>query len=113
VSVAASGEQEISSGQFEHGQFEQMTSKPVEEPAATGGEGQRVERQLPSIGHAVGAGEVPDVAEGSATGDPHGPPPTPMQTPPLPVVEAPPLTATALDTGGAATEALPAELDEL
>jgi hypothetical protein len=168
VSVAAVAGQDVS-----RGQFEQITSDPVEEPAApdasgqiphvdgtpevvighiaqamagfatpgspvavagqlgqaiiavpqeigqalvdcaTGGDGHRVDRQLPSIGHAVCAGEVPEVAEGTATGDEHGPPPAPTHTPPLPVVAAPPLTATALDTGGAAVEAPLAELDEL
>jgi hypothetical protein len=137
VSVAAVAGQDVS-----RGQFEQITSDPVEEPAApdasgqiphvdgtpevvighiaqamagfatpgspvgvagqlgqaiiavpqeigqalvdcaTGGDGHRVDRQLPSIGHAVCAGEVPEVAEGTATGDEHGPPPAPTQTPP-------------------------------
>jgi hypothetical protein len=72
---------------------------------ATGGAGQAGDSQLASSGQAVCAGEVAAVAEGSATGEPHGPPPTPMQTPPLPVAEAPPLTATALDPGETAAEA--------
>jgi hypothetical protein len=160
VSVDAVAGQEVS-----RGQFEQITSEPVEEPAApdaagqmphvdgtpevvighiaqamagfetpgslvavagqtgqaiiavpqeigqalvdwaTGGDGHRVDRQPPSIGHAVCAGAVPDVAEGSATGDEHGPPPAPMQMPPL--------TAAAPDAGEAATEAPSPPLDPL
>jgi hypothetical protein len=76
---------------------------------ATGGTGQAGDTQLPSSGQAVCAGEVAAVAEGSATGEPHGPPPTPMHTPaPLPVEpERLPLTAEALDTGAAAAGAPP------
>jgi hypothetical protein len=78
---------------------------------ATGGTGQAGDSQLPSSGQAVCGGEAPEGSEGSAAGEPHGPPPTPMQTPaPLPVepeVLPLPLTAEALDTGGAAAEAPP------
>jgi hypothetical protein len=78
---------------------------------ATGGTGQAGDSQLPSSGQAVCTGEVPAVAEGSATGEPQGPPPTPMQTPAPLAVEPEalplPLTAEALDTGGASGEAPP------
>ena len=77
-------------------------------PCATAGTGHAVEVQPPSRGHAVGTGAVVAVAEGRATGEPQGPPPTPMQTPaPLPVTPpalpvVPPVlpaSAVGLDTG--------------
>jgi hypothetical protein len=91
----------------------QEIGQPVVDSAA-GGAGQADDSQPPSSGHAVCAGEVLAVADGSATGEPHGPPPTAMQTPPVvPVAEALPLTATALETGGAAAEAPSPPLDPL
>jgi hypothetical protein len=71
---------------------------------ATGGRGHMVDAQVPSSGHAVGAGEVAGAEEGGTEAS-QGRPPTPMQTPPLPVAEALPLTATALDAGEAPAEA--------
>ena len=89
-------------------------------PCAPAGTGHAVEVQPPSRGHAVGTGAVVAVAEGRATGESQGPPPTPMQTPaPLPVtppalpvtppvlpVTPPvlPASAVGLDTGTAEAE---------
>jgi hypothetical protein len=62
---------------------------------ASGEAAQEVDAQPPSSGQAVGTDEAVALADGTAAGEPHGPPPTPMQTPPLlppppPVAETPP-----------------------